>query len=56
MDLLELSGLDFVHIEKPVELLVNSEPGLFSQRLFENDNIIIRLKKETAPAENDSER
>ena len=42
MDLLEYSGLDFNHLNRPVELLVNGDYGQFSQRIFENDNVIIR--------------
>ncbi len=41
MDLLEHSGIDFDHLEKPVELTVNGEPGQFSQRLLDGDNVII---------------
>lgn len=43
MDLLEYSGIDFGKLDGPVELLVNGEAGQFSQRLYENDDIIIRL-------------
>ncbi len=42
MDILEYSGIDFDHLEKPVEILVNGGPGQFSQRLFEKDEIIIQ--------------
>ncbi len=42
MDMLEFSGIDFDHIEKPVELTVNGLPGQFSQVLFNNDVISIR--------------
>ena len=42
MDLLEYSGIDFSHLDRPVELMVNGDYGQFSQRLFENDNVIIR--------------
>ena len=42
MDLLEYSGLDFNHLDKPVELLVNGDYGQFSQRIYENDQVIIR--------------
>ena len=42
MDLLEFSGLDFNHLDKPVELLVNGDFGQFSQRLNENDDVVIR--------------
>ena len=42
MDLLEFSGLDFDHLERPVEMLVNGDFGQFSQRLYEDDDVIIR--------------
>ncbi|MBO4913660.1 MAG: pilus assembly protein PilM [Oscillospiraceae bacterium] len=42
MDMLEFSGIDFDHIDKPVELMVNGIPGQFSQILFNNDVIVIR--------------
>lgn len=42
MDMLEFSGLDFDHLDKPVELLVNGMPGQFSQVLVNNDNVSIR--------------
>ena len=42
MDLLEVSGIDFDHPNKPVELLVNGAPGQFSQVLVENDVVSIR--------------
>ena len=42
MDLLEYSGIDFNHLDKPVELLVNGGFGQFSQRLYENDDVVIR--------------
>lgn len=42
MDILEYCGLDFAHLEKPVELLVNSQQGQFSQRLAHNDQVVIR--------------
>ncbi len=41
MDLLEHTGIDFDHLEKPVELLVNGVPGQFSQKLLEGDNVTI---------------
>ncbi len=41
MDLLEFSGIDFDHLDKPVELKVNGEPGQFSQPLHENDVVVI---------------
>ncbi|MBE6909711.1 MAG: cell division protein FtsA [Ruminococcaceae bacterium] len=42
MDMLEFSGLDFDHLDKPVELQVNGLPGQFSQVLANNDNVSIR--------------
>ena len=42
MDMLEYSGLDFNSLKRNVELLVNGEPGQFSQKLSENDDVIIR--------------
>lgn len=42
MDMLEFSGLDFDHLDKPVELLVNGLPGQFSQVLANNDEVSIR--------------
>ncbi len=42
MDLLKYSGLDLENPGKSVELSVNGEPGLFSQRIFNGDEIIIR--------------
>ncbi len=41
MELLEHTGIDFDHLEKPVELLVNGAPGQFSQRLLEGDDVVI---------------
>lgn len=45
MDLLERSGLDFSHLDRPVELLVNGAEGQFSQILRPNDQITIRYKE-----------
>ena len=42
MDLLKYSGLNLENPGKSVELSVNGEPGLFSQRIFNGDEIIIR--------------
>ena len=42
MDMLEFSGIDFDHLDKPVELRVNGEPGQFSQVLANNDVVSIR--------------
>ncbi len=44
MDLLERSGLDFDHLEGPVELLVNGAQGQFSQVIRPNDQVTIRYK------------
>lgn len=48
MDLLERSGLDFSHLDRPVELLVNGAEGQFSQILRPNDQIVIRYKDSLA--------
>lgn len=42
MDMLEFSGLNLEHIDKPVEMLVNGLPGQFSQVLANDDIILIR--------------
>lgn len=42
VDMLNYSKLDFDHLDKPVELLVNGVPGQFSQRLSEGDVVVIR--------------
>ena len=42
MDMLEFSGIDFDHLDKPVELFVNGEPGQFSQVLANDDVVSIR--------------
>lgn len=42
MDMLEYSGLDFDHLDKPVELWINGQTGQFSQKLRENDDVVIR--------------
>lgn len=41
MDLLEYSGVDFDHLQKPVELWVNGVFGQFSQVLREGDDVTI---------------
>ena len=41
MDMVELSGIDFDHLSKPVELKVNDMPGLFAQVLSDNDVVSI---------------
>lgn len=42
LDMLEHSGLDFDNLTAPVVLAVNGMPGVFQQRLRQNDSIIIR--------------
>ena len=42
VDMLNYSGLDFDHLEKPVELLVNGVPGQFTQKINEGDTIVIQ--------------
>ena len=42
MDLLDRSGIDFEHLDRPVELLVNGMEAPFSQILCPNDDIVIR--------------
>ena len=45
MDLLQYSGIDFSHpeqLDKPVELFINGQPGQFSQKVNEGDNVEIR--------------
>ena len=42
MDVLELSGLDFEHLDRPVELSVNGEEAGFSYVLQEQDQVTIR--------------
>lgn len=44
MDLLELSGLDFSHLDRPVDLLVNGVEGQFSQILRRNDQVTIKYR------------
>ena len=42
MDMLEFSGIDFDHLDKPVELYVNGEEGQFSRILVNDDIVSIR--------------
>lgn len=42
MDMLDRCGLDFDHLNRPVELLINGEPAPFTQVLRENDRVVIR--------------
>lgn len=44
MELLALTGIDFDHLDKPVEITVNNEPGRFSQELHNGDDVIIKCK------------
>lgn len=46
MDLLEHSGIDFKHAERPVELRVNGAPCLFQQALKPGDQVIIGYEDE----------
>ncbi len=45
MDVLEYAGLDFENLDKPVELLVNGEPGQFTQVLKRGDDVVIRCQE-----------
>lgn len=42
MDLLEYSGLDFEHLERPVALKVNGQNGLFQQEIKAGDDVEIQ--------------
>ena len=44
MDLLERSGIDFKHVERPVVLTVNGAACTFQQRLNDHDNVEIRYE------------
>ena len=44
MDLLEYTQLDFKHLDRPVTLLVNGEPGAFTQQIYPRDVISIRCE------------
>lgn len=44
VDALQHSGLDFDNLRQPVELLVNGQPGQFSQTLRKDDEVIIRYQ------------
>ena len=46
MDLLELTGLDFKHLDRPVQMSVNGSPGMFQQMLREKDEVEIRCEEE----------
>ncbi len=49
MDVLEYSGLDFDNLERPVELLINGEPGAFTQVLKNMDDVIIKYSEPPLP-------
>ena len=42
MDLLEHSGIDFEHLDRPVDLRVNGELGSFQQILRNGDQVEIK--------------
>ena len=42
MDMLQYATIDFDHLEKPVELRINGALGQFSQRLYDNDDVVIQ--------------
>ena len=44
MDLLERSGIDFQHVERPVVLAINGAPCTFQQRLHDHDSVEIRYE------------
>ena len=44
MDLLERSGIDFRHVDRPVLLAVNGAPCTFQQRLHDHDSVEIRYE------------
>lgn len=45
MDVLQYSGLDFGHLDRPVELLRNGAACEFTQVLAENDDVIVQYQK-----------
>ena len=45
MDVLEFSGLEFDKVDRPVEVLVNGQAGVFTQVLHERDDVVVRLKE-----------
>ena len=51
MDLLEYSGLDLEHLDRPVDMRVNDAPGQFSQMLSDGDNVQISFGRQTARTE-----
>ncbi len=46
MDLLEYAEIDFEHLNREVELLVNGAEGPFTQEIFSSDEVIIRYKEQ----------
>lgn len=48
MDLLDRTGLDFEHLDRPVILRVNGEDSAFTRVLLEGDAVTIRVKDEEA--------
>ena len=47
MDLLERSGIDFQHVQRPVRLRVNQQACTFQQALREHDAVEICYEDET---------
>lgn len=48
LDLLPYSGIDFEHLDRPVELLINGQPSIsFVQELQPYDEVDIRFSRET---------
>ena len=45
MDILQYSGLDFGHLDRPVELLRNGSACEFTQVLSENDDVVVQYQK-----------
>ena len=43
MDLLQYSGIDFKHLDRPVRMLINGQGCTFQQKLEQNDQVEIRL-------------
>ena len=46
MDLLERSGIDFQHVERPVRLKINGADCTFQQPLKDLDKVEIRYEDE----------
>ena len=44
MDVLEYAGLDFESLDKPVDLLVNGQPGQFTQVLKQHDDVVVQVR------------